>query len=305
MAALKIRTTVGDIAPGEARGALTHEHLIWFKDGMPDADKFLKRGSPRIVRDMAALATAGCNLLLDATPAGQLRPGDLYRRIARRTGVRVVASTGAYTEKAIPPRFKRLTNASLARIMVREIEQGIEGEGVRAGVIKIACGKRKLAGMELKMHRAAVLAHRQTGAPITCHSYQGLISEVEFFMAQGVDPAHVALGHVEANGWIEIIKAARCGFMLCCTNFGSDDVIPDGVTAAQIVELVQQGHERQIMLSNDFLHHVRNGRLCVRWPHHRYNHIFLSVVPRLRALGLSKRALDLIVNENPRRFLAF
>ena len=57
-----------------------------------------------------------------------------WSRPRRRTGVNIIACTGWWTEK---PRF--ISGASVERLakgFVRDVEQGIDGTQVKAGVLK-------------------------------------------------------------------------------------------------------------------------------------------------------------------------
>lgn len=305
MSTPRIRTAVGNIAPGDARRPLAHEHFAMVRTELPDAALLMRRALPRIDRDTAALARTGCNLMTDLSPIGYLRSGDLYRRIFRRTGIRVVASTGTYAEDRVPHWFARLGVDAMTRLMVREIEDGIEGQGVRAGIIKVASARADVSGLALRIFRAAVAAHRRTGAPITCHSHPGLAAQAAFFKEQKVDPTRVALGHAEANSWIDVRSAARAGFMLCFTNIGSGRTVPDEIILAHIVALARRGCERQIMISADFRYRVVDNALQASWRGNRYDYVFRTFVPRLRALGLAAAKLERIVERNPRNFLAF
>lgn len=300
-----IRTVVGDIPPREARRALTHEHLAMVRTDLPDPPGLMRRAVARTDRDMAALAQTGCNLIADLSPIGYVRSGDLYRRIFRRTGVRIVASTGTYAEDWVPRAFARLGVDRMTERMVREIESGIEGEGVRAGIIKVASARRDVAGLARRIFRAAIAAHRRTGAPIICHSYPGLAAQALFLREHRVDPARAALCHIEANAWPDVRAAARRGFMLCFTNIGSEWIVPDEVILAHAAALARQGFERQIMLSADFRYRVRGNVVREVWRGNRYDYVFRGFLPRLRAMGVSARAIEVITEENPRRYLAF
>ncbi len=300
-----IRTVVGDISADEARRPLTHEHLIFSREDTPGAADALRRLRARMDRDMATLAATGCNLLTDVSPIGYLRWGDLFRRVYGRTGIRVVAATGGYAERYLPAWFARLSADRMAERLTREVEEGIAGQGMRAGILKAASGYRTPEGPGERLFHAVVAAHRCTGAPITCHSFPGLAAHAAFFRAQRLDPEKVALGHVEANAWPDVRAAARAGWMLCFTNLGSERVVPDDVAQGQIVALLRRGHLRQILLSSDFRYRIRGGVVRAVWPHRRYDHVFTGFAPRLRALGVSARDLEVILEENPRRFLAF
>ena len=137
-----IRTITGDISPGEATAALTHEHFLchFRRDPLPPAR--LAELETLLTRDLRHLRSAGCNMLVDAgTMLGYWRPMELYRRLSQQTGVYVVACTGGYVEDCIPPALRRLSVSRLATFLRKEIVEGIEGTGIRAGVIKVASAR--------------------------------------------------------------------------------------------------------------------------------------------------------------------
>ena len=99
------------------------------------------------------------------------------QRIARETGLHILASTGWYTQASHPEEISVRSAEALAEIMVREVGEGIAGTGVRAGNI----GEIGLSGMpedpfqpdEEKVLRAAARAQAQTGASMTVHPNAG------------------------------------------------------------------------------------------------------------------------------------
>lgn len=55
--------------------------------------------------------------------------------------------------------------------MVDEIEQGIDGTELKAGIIaEIGSSEGKITPLEEKVFIAAALAHNQTGRPISTHT---------------------------------------------------------------------------------------------------------------------------------------
>jgi predicted metal-dependent phosphotriesterase family hydrolase len=61
----------------------------------------------------------------------------------------------------------------LTEVFTKELTEGIEGSGVRAGIIKVGSSMRRITDTEEKLIRAAARAHRRTGAPITTHATVG------------------------------------------------------------------------------------------------------------------------------------
>ncbi|HIN35609.1 MAG TPA: hypothetical protein EYM75_07670 [Dehalococcoidia bacterium] len=68
-----------------------------------------------------------------------LRPGPGYRPIGRGfrgSGVHIIACTGNHL--AVPRDFAASTPPAIALHFIREIQEGIEGSGINAGIIKVA-----------------------------------------------------------------------------------------------------------------------------------------------------------------------
>ncbi len=88
----------------------------------------------------------------------------------------------------------------LAQEMVDEIEQGIDGTDLKAGIIaEIGSSEGKITPLEEKVFIAAALAHNQTGRPISTHtsfSTMGL-EQLALLQAHGVDLSRVTVGHCD------------------------------------------------------------------------------------------------------------
>ena len=98
----------------------------------------------------------------------------------------------------IPRALFNRTPDEIAALFVREIEQGIEGTGIKAGIIKVANDAEGVTREGELILRAAARAARQTGVRISTHSFapnrvgeqQGAIFEDE-----GFDLNRVYIGH--------------------------------------------------------------------------------------------------------------
>ncbi len=84
----------------------------------------------------------------------------------RETGINVVACTGYYQDAFFPGHVATRSVQELAQEMVDEIEQGIDGTELKAGIIvEIGSSEGKITPLEEKVFIAAALAHNQTGRP--------------------------------------------------------------------------------------------------------------------------------------------
>src|SRR5262249_57673694 len=93
----------------------------------------------RAVERCEGIKAAGVATVVDLTTYDVARDIRFLQEVSRKSGVHLIASTG---QRFFPPRFRGVsmpsrTVAGLTRFFIKEIEQGIDGTGTKAGVIKI------------------------------------------------------------------------------------------------------------------------------------------------------------------------
>jgi 5-phospho-D-xylono-1,4-lactonase len=210
-----VRTILGDISPAAMGRCYAHEHLIidpsYTTATNPD---FLLDDVDRCSAELSECYShegGGARTMVDSMPMACGRNAMKLAEVSRRTGMHILCPTGLHLRKYYPPGHwsGRIRSTDLARLFVREIEEGIDvndGNGPewspsphRAGLIKVASGADALDGHEKKVFAAAADAHRATGAPILTHTEQGTaaIEQVEVFRALGVDVGRVTLSHTD------------------------------------------------------------------------------------------------------------
>jgi len=300
---MKVRTICGDVVPDALQCTLAHEHLLVHTIRNLDR-KYLQEFNRRIYRALAELKKYRCNALIEVTPIMASRDPFLWREVAERSGLHIIASTGAYVEEDIPRQLRRLDEDALVELMIREIEEGMNETNLRAGVIKLASSPPSFHKHEKKMFQAAIRVQRQLGVPITTHAPWVLGEQMRFFLSHKADLEKVTLGHVEACSWVEIKAAARSGIGLTFTNIGGEKEIPEEIIVQQVANLVRKGYVKQIMLSVDQALFVREKGLEYHFPC-GYAHVFKSAVPKLLKAGVKAREVDQMLIDNPRRFLAW
>jgi len=315
---MKVRTVLGDVPPSALGRTLCHEHLLVHYRKSPRLESVFFRMFRRAVYPMLeAMKRGGGNAFVEATPIMPTRYPALWQEVSRRSGIHIIASTGAYVERHIPPSFRKMGADEIAGVMSSEVRKGMDGTNIRAGIIKLASGglgairtphgvKPGFGPTEGKFFRAAIVVHRELGVPITTHAYPGLACQVQFFAKNRVDLAGVSVGHLEVCTWFDIIEAARSGIGLAFTNLGGEDDIPEDVEVQQIAWLARHGYRDQITLSTDqaLMVDEKRRRLSRHFPV-GYDHVYRVTVPKLMAAGLKARDVDRMLIDNPRRYLAF
>src|SRR5437016_10702695 len=116
--------------------------------------------------ELSLFKKLGGGSVIDVTPRGLGRDVNSVRKISDLTELNIVVATGWYISSSHPAEVVQGSKDELAQVMVRELTEGIEDTGVRAGVIKCAVGgitgdptdpieKRKIHPDEEKVLRAA------------------------------------------------------------------------------------------------------------------------------------------------------
>ena len=244
------------------------------------------------------------NLFVEVSPTGnEKRPVELWRRVGKRTGMHVMATTGSYTHPFVPRVLQRDVSRGAA-FLCRELTEGIGGTKLRAGVMKVASHDYEPRPDEVKAFLAVAEAHKQTGAPITTHCPLGPLAQLRIFTEAGVPAERIALGHVEVAAWEDLRKIMHTGVNFLFTNFGGEDIVPETMVVAQIADLVRRGHLAQIQLAVDMYLHRKNSRLVYRWPG-GYKQLIGRVVPKLIEAGVKVGQVEKMLHDNPIRHLTW
>jgi len=138
-----VPTLTGEISCNKLGTTLMHEHILWFggprlEDAgyTPIPDDLKSETVDFAVSLLNDAARVGIDTVVDLTP---FRPVDLYKRIAERTTVTIVASTGFYRRAKIPKRLAEIEDEKqMEELMLKEITEGMDNTKIKAGIIKVA-----------------------------------------------------------------------------------------------------------------------------------------------------------------------
>jgi phosphotriesterase-related protein len=319
-----IHTVTGPIDVDQLGTTLMHEHLVI---GYPGWESDTIRPGPKraemiatCVDKIAQLQERGVRSLLDPCPNDLGRDVELAAEVATRTGFHIVCATGLYTEhqggtgywhqRAL---FGSVVDA-MAELFIHELTVGIGDTGIKAGVIKIGSSAHRITDYERQVLRAAAKASNATGAPITTHTDQGTMGDVQQaeLCALGVPPHRIVIGH--CCGTDDIAYHRRIldgGSYVAFDRFGINPLFPDDKRVASLIALLRDHRERQLVLSHDsvwcwrgqpipsaFVAMLSDG--VVFNPTHLHDRI----IPRLLEAGITRRQIDTMLIDNPRRFFA-
>jgi phosphotriesterase-related protein len=258
------------------------------------------------VRDYRA---AGGRSVIDLTVEG-LDPKPLeLQRIARTSGVQVVAGTGIYRAEAHPAWLHAASVEEVTTRFMRSIEVGIGETSVRAGLLGELGTSSPIKEDEVKVLRAGARAHLKTGVSINVHPaiwYREGPRILDILQAEGVDLRRVALSHMdELIDYDYHCSLAVRGAWLSFDTFGSeyhfgDKREPtDQERIGALLRLLEAGWAGQILLAQD----VCTKLQLQRYGGNGYSHVLRRIVPSLRAAGVSQATIDEMLVDNPRRYL--
>lgn len=207
-----VRTVLGDIDPSELGITYAHEHLV-IDGGRPVqlVPEFDLGDVDAMATEITEATALGLRSVVDAMPCDAGRNADKLAELSRRTGVNVIAPTGLHHDRYYGPAHwsHRLSVDELAGLFAADVTDGIDANDYsgpivrrtpyRAGVIKVAGSEGGPSARDRRVFEAAAQAHHRTGAPILthCEGGTGALEQVALLVALGVDPAHVALSHVD------------------------------------------------------------------------------------------------------------
>ena len=310
-----VNTVLGPVDIANLGFTLSHEHVGTNAAG-------LRHTYPEIIdragveeQATAALREAydeGLRTMVDVSTFDLGRDIQLIQDVSRGSGVQIIAATGIHL--AVPRPFGELSPDVIAPLFVKEIEEGIEGTGIKAGIIKVASDRGGVTQPQEVVLRAAARAHLRTGAPISTHTWSpDRVGEqqVKVLQEEGMDLNRVYIGHSNDDTDMDyLLRLLEKGVWLGLDRYPGGRVAgtPDWEKRTEIVKmLIGAGHAHRIMLSHDYsVPKARHGAQ-VQEERRRvnpdgFNFITRRVLPRLRELGVSEGDIDQIMKENPRRF---
>ena len=138
-----VQTVLGDRSTDDLGFTLIHEHLtVGFPGYEWDNISFdRKKEIAGAVEKLKEIKELGVTSFVDPCPMELGRDPEFAAECADKSGLNVVIATGLYNEAlGIPPHFRSLPADDIAEIYVREITDGIDKTGIKAGIIKTATG---------------------------------------------------------------------------------------------------------------------------------------------------------------------
>lgn len=303
-AVARVMTVLGPIQAAGFGPAAAHEHLFIDLSG-PKHDADAKLDDPaQATAEVRLFQAAGGRGLVDMTPIGLGRQAGELREVSRLTGVHIIAATGLYYERFYPDWVAASPAEAIAEQLIGEAMHGIDGTGVRPGVIgEIGSSRDEITPLEAKVMRAAALAQRATGLPIATHCTLGTMAEQQLALLEqaGADPRRVIIGHQDLTGDVAShLRLAGRGAFVAYDTAGKNQYASDARRAKLVAELFSHGFGGQVLVSCDISRqsYLRRNGGC------GYVHLLTGFQAELRRAGLSDSDLRQLLVDNPARAFA-
>ena len=311
-----VSSVLGPIDTAEMGFTLSHEHVLVGSAGIqyvyPEfiaRDAIIERG----IRDLKEAYDEGLRTIIDVTTIDLGRDIRLLEEVSRGSGVQIICATGTWRD--IPRVFWSADPDDIAPLYIREIEEGIEGTGIRAAVIKVANDMGGVTPEGEIILRAAARAHKATGAPISTHTWAPERvgeQQVRIFEDEGVDLTRVYVGHSnDTTDTDYLIGLLEKGVWIGLDRYpgGWDEVTPDWKGRTETAKkLIDAGFAHKIMLSHDWAipetWTSQEAQQMQDINPHGYLFISRVVLPALSEMGVPDETIKQIMEENSGRFMA-
>jgi phosphotriesterase-related protein len=316
-----VQTFLGPRDPDELGLTLIHEHVFVTSPELdlnfphPEWDETAV--AERAVAGFRRLHSLGVQTVVDLTVPGLGRDVRRVAAVADRVPINLIASTGYYTGSALPLYFQfhgpgRLIEGPdpLVEYFIRDIQDGISGTGIRAGMLKVTTDRDGITEDVARVMTAAAVAHQETEMPITTHSHPGSRNGLEqqaFLREHGVPPERVIIGHSGDSEDMTYLRALMDnGSTIGMDRFGMEHVLSDDRRVNTVLALLKLGYAERMVLSHDAAFFSRmtppswRARAVPNW---NMEHIPRRILPILRQAGASDADLHQMLVANPARLL--
>lgn len=304
--------------PGErdaaAQDPLTLENLAAVRRGRPNAENDILGDFETMLDEVGDFARQGGGAIVEVTTIDTGRDARALAALSRASGLHVVMGGGWYQKDLHPAGFAELSLEELTARIVRDLVVGVDGTGIRSGVIgEVGAEGAPIHPQEMRSVRAAGRASAITGAPITLHMGgfgEERLRVLDALEEEGADPRSVVFGHAGTLG-DDLGLARRLlargvtveADFLGATGSPWGTLFPftDRGVARSFAALAADGWAEQLVLGGDVCQRIQ----LRRYGGHGYGYVVEHFLPALAEFGVTEEQLQMMMVGNPARMLAF
>ena len=316
-----IETLDGPVDTAQLGTVLMHEHVFnitaeiqmvhpGFNGWDPEVE------IPKAQRTLRQVKEAGIDTLVELSPIGLGRSLELIRGASEGSGLHLVLATGLYTYDVLPRPWHFVGPGTLIdgeepldALMRADLREGIEGSGVKPGILKCAIDAAGLTDHVERVVRSVCRIHKEFGTPICIHTsapHERGRDALRILDEEEIDPHRVMLAHCGDTADLDYLEEmAASGALLGMDRFGLDILLPFDERVATVAGMCERGHADQMILSQDaacFTDWFAPGLREQLAPNWHYQHVMSDVIPALRERGVTDAQVDQMMRANPRVF---
>ena len=340
----KVTTVSGPINPESLGIVLPHEHLLWDLRcwAHPEPKDISERVKVRapvslenrghvvyhllhyldnlcltdievVIDEVKKYRNAGGSTICDVTPYGLGRDPAVQSRISQETDVHIVMGTAFYVESAWNSEEKKMSVSDIKRKILGEFENGVGPMHIKPGILGEIGVSDIENPLERKSLKGSAMVQHEIDCPVIVHTPiwekegNAILDIIE---KNGGDIRKVVLSHLDPTmhdlDYADSLakRGAYIEYDLFDTHimsFEGEFLPSDNERIETILEQIRRGNLEHILISHDTCMKIK----LTRWGGHGYAHILENIVPRLLKRGLSREQIDMLLIENPKRFLAW
>lgn len=344
-----VMTVLGPVSPDSIGMTLTHEHLaidlsVYFEEN-PEAPElsdapvsmnmlhklrrrpFSTTRDNMVLRDVDVMAEelrlfveAGGSTICEVSTVDMGRDPLAIKGLAERTGLNIVMGAGLYIDPSHPDWAADKSIDELADIFARDVLEGVDGTGIRAGIIgEIGTsavagsdGAEQVTPSEEKVLRAAARAGLRSGAAVMVHlavTGHGAHRVLDILADEGLPPERTIMAHMDTfEDFSHHLSVAERGVYLEFDCLGREYWTEelghrpwghDSWRVRYLADLVRRGYGDRLLLSQDV---ALKMDLC-RYGGVGFAHVPTVIVPMLRREGVAEDDITRMLFGNPRDVL--
>ena len=312
-----INSVLGPMDTSDLGFTLSHEHVLVTSAGIQYVyPEFIDREGTisKAVADFKEAYSEGLRSIIDVTTIDLGRDIRMLEQVSRESGINIICATGTWRD--IPRVFWTASPDMIAPLYIREIEEGIEGTGIKAAIIKVANDVGGVTKEGEIILRAAARAQKATGVPISTHTYAPERvgeQQVRIFEEEGVDLNRVYVGHSnDTTDTDYLIGLLDKGVWIGLDRYpgGRMPGTPNWETRTETAKkLIDAGYGHRIMLGHDWSVTLSIASREMQEDRRKYNpdsYLFITrnVLPKLKELGATDEQVNRIMVDNVRNFFA-
>lgn len=334
----KVQTVTGLIEPSAMGYTLAHEHLL--ANICPPEDRGLPEGpltldklgsdrrhwdrnplnarlesEPEAIEEMRQFKAAGGGTVVEVTSIGLRRDPAGLQRIAEASGVNIVMGASYYVHHYHPPEVAGMSEGQITERIVRDVRDGVDDTGVRAGIIGEVGLFWPVHADEVKVLRASAVAQKETGAPLMIHPGRdpaAPLDAISVVKEAGGDPSRTIMAHIDRTLFQreDMLALAETGCYLEFDLFGHEssyyplapiDMPNDATRIDHLMALIEAGYRDRLLVAHDICHKHRMRK----YGGDGYSHLLENVLPVMRRKGMSDDDVQALFAANPARIMAF